>query len=85
MPVIYNTTNPEFSMSGWRDSNPRPPAPHAGAIPGYATSRKVIVCCDDYESVLSQLLTTCLFINVNFYANDRTTIAVIHFVHTLQI
>ena len=26
--------------SGWRDSNPRPPAPHAGAIPGYATSRK---------------------------------------------
>ena|GEM_PF-6763411 len=26
-------------MSGWRDSNPRPPAPHAGAIPGYATSR----------------------------------------------
>jgi hypothetical protein len=28
-------------MSGWRDSNPRPPAPHAGAIPGYATSRKL--------------------------------------------
>ena len=26
-------------MSGWRDLNPRPPAPHAGAIPGYATSR----------------------------------------------
>ncbi|MDB5127691.1 MAG: hypothetical protein JWQ85_1923 [Mucilaginibacter sp.] len=25
--------------SGWRDSNPRPPAPHADAIPGYATSR----------------------------------------------
>ena len=25
--------------SGWRDSNPRPPAPHAGAIPGYATTR----------------------------------------------
>jgi hypothetical protein len=24
-------------MSGWQDSNLRPPAPKAGAIPGYAT------------------------------------------------
>jgi hypothetical protein len=30
------------SVSGWRDSNPRPPAPHAGAIPGYATSRNIL-------------------------------------------
>ncbi len=29
----------ELILSGWRDSNPRPPAPHAGAIPGYATTR----------------------------------------------
>ena len=27
--------------SGWQDLNLRPPAPHAGAIPGYATSRSV--------------------------------------------
>jgi hypothetical protein len=26
-------------LSEWRDLNPRPPAPHAGAIPGYATPR----------------------------------------------
>ena len=26
-------------VSGWQDSNLRPPAPKAGAIPGYATSR----------------------------------------------
>ena len=28
--------------SGWQDSNLRPPAPKAGAIPGYATPRKPI-------------------------------------------
>jgi hypothetical protein len=27
-------------LSGWQDSNLRPPAPKAGAIPGYATPRK---------------------------------------------
>ncbi len=26
-------------LSGWQDSNLRPPAPKAGAIPGYATPR----------------------------------------------
>ena len=26
-------------VSGWQDSNLRPPAPKAGAIPGYATPR----------------------------------------------
>jgi hypothetical protein len=29
-------------MSGWQDSNLRPPAPKAGAIPGYATPRNGI-------------------------------------------
>src|SRR5512139_3365056 len=29
------------SWSGWRDSNPRPPEPHSGALPGCATSRRV--------------------------------------------
>ena len=28
-------------LSGWQDSNLRPPAPKAGAIPGYATPRTV--------------------------------------------
>ena len=28
--------------SEWQDSNLRPPAPHAGAIPGYATPRLVL-------------------------------------------
>jgi hypothetical protein len=26
-------------LSGWQDSNLRPPHPKCGAIPGYATSR----------------------------------------------
>ena len=29
-----------WKWSGWQDSNLRPPAPKAGAIPGYATPRK---------------------------------------------
>ena len=29
----------DLVSSGWQDSNLRPPAPKAGAIPGYATSR----------------------------------------------
>jgi hypothetical protein len=27
--------------SGWRDSNPRPPDPQSGALPGCATSRSI--------------------------------------------
>ena len=40
-PCPFSRTGPYFSSSGWEDSNFRPPAPHAGAIPGYATSRKL--------------------------------------------
>ncbi len=29
-------------LSGWQDSNLRPPAPKAGAIPGYATPRNLV-------------------------------------------
>ncbi len=36
--ILYENRK-RFIMSGWPDSNRRPPAPHAGAIPGYATSR----------------------------------------------
>ena len=28
------------NLSGWQDSNLRPPGPKPGAIPGYATPRK---------------------------------------------
>ena len=31
--------------SGWRDSNPRPPDPQSGALPGCATSRRIRLCC----------------------------------------
>jgi hypothetical protein len=34
-------SNPSIKVSGWQDSNLRPPAPKAGAIPGYATPRKI--------------------------------------------
>src|SRR5689334_4572740 len=30
------------NWSGWRDSNPRPPDPQSGALPGCATSRYVV-------------------------------------------
>lgn len=33
---------PKLFKSGWQDSNLRPPAPKAGAIPGYATPRNGI-------------------------------------------
>ena len=35
--VKYN--NLAFCVSGWQDSNLRPPHPKCGAIPGYATPR----------------------------------------------
>lgn len=34
-----NAHNVEENWSGWRDSNPRPPDPQSGALPGCATSR----------------------------------------------
>jgi len=36
--------------SGWQDSNLRPPAPKAGAIPDYATPRKLD--CKDIEILI---------------------------------
>ena len=47
--LSYGTKNnkkgDDFSSpkSGWQDSNLRPPAPKAGAIPGYATPRGVFL------------------------------------------
>lgn len=38
--VKYN--NLAFCVSGWQDSNLRPPHPKCGAIPGYATPRLAI-------------------------------------------
>ena len=38
-PLKSNDLKAFCFVSGWQDSNLRPPAPKAGAIPGYATSR----------------------------------------------
>lgn len=38
-------------MSGWQDSNLRPPAPKAGAIPGYATSRTLVSPLPFFEGI----------------------------------
>ena len=35
-------TDNQWLLSGWQDSNLRPPRPKRGAIPGYATPRKGI-------------------------------------------
>jgi hypothetical protein len=39
MPTVNSTPYYLHVWSGWRDSNPRPPAPKAGALPSCATSR----------------------------------------------
>lgn len=38
-PLVFGREAFSF-QSGWQDSNLRPPAPKAGAIPGYATPRR---------------------------------------------
>jgi hypothetical protein len=35
--------------SGWQDSNLRPPHPKCGAIPGYATSRLMLIGVQIYN------------------------------------
>src|SRR5690606_31502712 len=40
-PKIEKTTDYQWFLSGWQDSNLRPPHPKCGAIPGYATPRLV--------------------------------------------
>lgn len=37
--TVFENYKPLIFMSGWQDLNLRPPAPKAGAIPGYATPR----------------------------------------------
>ena len=41
-------------LSGWQDSNLRPPGPKPGAIPGYATPRKSTM-----NAIAFRLLTDC--------------------------
>ena len=41
-----NPFAPRLTQSGRRDSNPRPPEPHSGALPDCATSRLPRQCCD---------------------------------------
>src|SRR5690606_22707142 len=45
-----------FGLSGWQDSNLRPPHPKCGAIPGYATPRKgitFVLCGTNIRHILS--------------------------------
>ena len=42
-------------LSGWQDSNLRPPHPKCGAIPGYATPRTI--------SILLKMLERCTLFN----------------------
>jgi hypothetical protein len=46
-----------WKLSGWQDSNLRPPAPKAGAIPGYATSRTWYQLLDPFVKVESNFLS----------------------------
>ena len=41
-PKKEKATDYQWLLSGWQDSNLRPPRPKRGAIPGYATPRKGI-------------------------------------------
>ena len=41
-PKKEKATDYQWLLSGWQDSNLRPPHPKCGAIPGYATPRKGI-------------------------------------------
>ncbi len=41
-PKKEKATDNQWLLSGWQDSNLRPPHPKCGAIPGYATPRKGI-------------------------------------------
>lgn len=38
-PKKEKATDYQWLLSGWQDSNLRPPHPKCGAIPGYATPR----------------------------------------------
>ena len=51
-----SVSSESFFRSGWQDSNLRPPAPKAGAIPGYATPRILLAAAKIimfFNSVLS--------------------------------
>lgn len=37
--VLTRSERAEIMLSGWRDSNSRPPDPQSGALPGCATAR----------------------------------------------
>ena len=41
-PKKEKATDYQWLLSGWQDSNLRPPHPKCGAIPGYATPREGI-------------------------------------------
>jgi hypothetical protein len=56
-------------LSGWQDSNLRPPAPKAGAIPGYATPREIF--CTSSRTYFWQLLAASCQIAFNQFGTSK--------------
>ena len=58
--VLQLNSNKTFFWSGWQDSNLRPPAPKAGAIPGYATPRTdlLLLLCSPKAGANIKLILT---------------------------
>ena len=67
-PKIEKTTDYQWFLSGWQDSNLRPPHPKCGAIPGYATPRKGI----SFFSLV-QIYNVCTHITTQFTRNTVIT------------
>ena len=68
-PKKEKATDYQWLLSGWQDSNLRPPHPKCGAIPGYATPRKGITFIDCDANIqrfiyLSRLFSTLPFNNL---------------------
>ena len=54
-PVLYPVELQALNWSGWRDSNPRHPAPKAGALPNCATPRFSFSVAGQFKTTLEEL------------------------------
>ena len=69
-PKIEKATDNQWLLSGWQDSNLRPPHPKCGAIPGYATPRKGIT----FVFVWHKYTAKNIFVKINFKKHAKTLI-----------
>ena len=67
-PKKEKATDYQWLLSGWQDSNLRPPHPKCGAIPGYATPRKGITFVDCDANIQRFIYLSRLFLH--FYNNQ---------------